>query len=112
MQLQRFAVDDLVHHRRFDYRAVVVDIDPLFRGTDDAYDRMGRSQPSKDAPWYLLLADGTQYHTDVAPGNLEADTNHDPTMQPLGFIPWRSSLGRGALCQVFRWRLPPRPVVD
>lgn len=31
----KFAPGELVHHKRFDYRGVVVDVDPVFQGTDE-----------------------------------------------------------------------------
>ena len=34
----KFSVGELVHHRLFDYRGVIVDVDQNFRGTEDWYE--------------------------------------------------------------------------
>ncbi len=33
----QFGVGDLVHHRLFDYRGGIVDVDPSFQSSDDWY---------------------------------------------------------------------------
>ena len=78
----RFAVGQVVHHRLFDYRGVVVDVDPVFDGTDEWYEAMARSRPPKDAPWYHVLRDGTAIYTYVAERNLEPDDTGDPILHP------------------------------
>ena len=35
-----FSVGEIIHHQRFDYRGVVVDVDPVFQGTGEWYDAM------------------------------------------------------------------------
>lgn len=68
-----FAIGQLIRHRLFDYRGVVVDVDLHFKGTDDWYDRMARSRPPKNAPWYHVLVDGGALRTYVAERNLLRD---------------------------------------
>ena len=58
----RFAIGELIHHRRFDYRGVIVDVDPEFQGTEEWYEQMAVSRPPKDAPWYHVLVDDGRYH--------------------------------------------------
>lgn len=48
----KFAIGQLVHHRLFDYRGVVVDIDATFSLSQAWYDQVAKSRPPKDAPWY------------------------------------------------------------
>jgi heat shock protein HspQ len=79
----RFAVGDLVHHRLFDYRGVVVDVDPTFQGTEDWYEAMARSRPPKDRPWYHVLVNGASHMTYVAERNLQKDTTGQPISHPL-----------------------------
>jgi heat shock protein HspQ len=69
----KFSIGQLVHHGLFDYRGVIVDVDPDFRGTDEWYDAMARSRPPKDQPWYHVLVDGAVHRTYVAERNLETD---------------------------------------
>ena len=78
-----FTVGQVVHHRLFDYRGVVVDVDPFFRGAVDWYQRDARPMtPPKDRPWYHVLVDGAAQQTYVAERNLEADSTGDPVEHP------------------------------
>jgi len=79
----RFAPGELVHHRRFDYRGVVVDVDPEFSLEDAWYERNAVSRPPRDRPWYHVLVDGSAATTYVAERNLEADDSDEPVRHPL-----------------------------
>jgi heat shock protein HspQ len=79
----RFHIGQVVHHRLFDYRGVIVDVDPIFCGTDDWYDQVARSRPPKDKPWYRVLVDGASHETYVAERNLEDDSSGEPVHHPL-----------------------------
>jgi heat shock protein HspQ len=77
-----FSVGQIVHHVRFDYRGVIIDVDATFQGTDEWYDEMAQSKPPKDAPWYHVLVDGRDMQTYVAERNLEADRSVTPIDHP------------------------------
>ena len=79
----KFALGQLVHHRRFDYRGVVFDVDATFQGDDEWYDAVALSQPPKDQPWYHLLVDGADHTTYVAERNLEEEDSGEPIHHPL-----------------------------
>lgn len=79
----RFSVGDLVHHKLFDYRGVVVDVDPRFMSTDEWYESVAKSRPPKDKPWYHLLVHNALHNTYVAERNLEADASVEPIHHPL-----------------------------
>jgi len=79
----KFHIGQLVHHRLFDYRGVVVDVDPLFQGSDDWYDQVARSRPPRDKPWYRVLVHEAEHETYVAERNLEPDVSGDPIRHPL-----------------------------
>ena len=78
-----FSIGQLVHHLRFDYRGVIVDVDATFQGTDAWYEQVARSRPPRDRPWYRVLVDKAQYMTYVAERNLEPDQRHEPIEHPL-----------------------------
>ena len=78
-----FSVGELIRHKRFEYRGVVVDVDPTFQLSEDWYDQVARSRPPKDAPWYHVLVDGSDQMTYVAQRNLERDTIAEPIQHPL-----------------------------
>lgn len=70
----RFDVGELVYHRRFHYRGVVVDVDPVFQGTEEWYQTMAQSRPPRDRPWYHVLVDGATHATYVAERHLMHDS--------------------------------------
>lgn len=79
----RFSVGDLVHHRLFDYRGVIVDVDPSFQLTEEWYEAVARSRPPKDRPWYHVLVHGAVHSTYVAERNLEPDEHASPIQHPM-----------------------------
>ncbi len=79
----KFSVGELVHHRLFDYRGVIVDVDRDFQGTDDWYDAVAKSRPPKNRPWYHVLVHGEMHTTYVAERNLEHDGSLEPIVHPL-----------------------------
>lgn len=78
----KFAVGELIHHKLFDYRGVVVDVDPEFEGTEEWYMQVARSQPPRDQPWYHVLVHNAAHNTYVAERNLEADDSTEPINHP------------------------------
>ena len=79
----KFAIGELVHHRLFDYRGVIVDVDQDFQATDEWYDAVAKSRPPKNKPWYHVLVDGGDHSTYVAEQNLEADEVLQPVNHPM-----------------------------
>lgn len=79
----KFDVGQLIHHRLFDYRGVVFDVDAQFEGSDEWYERVARSRPPRDQPWYHVLVDGSHHTTYVAERNLESDTTGLAVDHPL-----------------------------
>lgn len=79
----RFSIGELVHHRLFDYRGVVIGVDLSFEGTDEWYESVARSKPPRDRPWYHVLPDGARHQTYVADRNLESDRSGQPIEHPL-----------------------------
>jgi len=78
----RFNVGQVVHHLKFDYRGVIVDVDAEFSGTDEWYEQVARSHPPRDKPWYHILVDGADHVTYVAERHLEADDSRLPVNHP------------------------------
>ena len=81
-QHARFRVGQPIHHRLFDYRGVIVDVDATFQGSEEWYQVMARSQPPKDKPWYHVLVHGAEHRTYVAEQNLEPDLSGQPIEHP------------------------------
>lgn len=78
----RFHIGQPVRHIKFDYRGVVADVDPVFSLSDAWYERMARSRPPKDKPWYHVLVHGATHMTYVAERHLEPDLTGNPIDHP------------------------------
>ena len=79
----QFSIGDIIHHRLFDYRGVIVDVDSKYEASDQWYNQVARSRPPKDKPWYQVLVDGSDHTTYVAEQNLEVDDLLTPIQHPL-----------------------------
>lgn len=79
----KFSIGDLIHHKLFDYRGVIIDVDPQFQGSQQWYEQMALSRPPKDQPWYHVLVHQAQHQTYVAERNLEADESGGAIIHPL-----------------------------
>ena len=66
-----FSVGQLVKHALFEYRGVIIDVDPTFMLSEDWYNLMAKSRPPKDDPWYRVLVHNATHETYVAENNLE-----------------------------------------
>ena len=78
----RFFIGQLVHHKKFDYRGVIIDVDAEFEGTEDWYQQVALSRPPKDRPWYHVLVHNSNQLTYVAERHLEQDLSNEPISHP------------------------------
>ena len=81
--MPKFESGQVIHHKRFGYRGVIVSVDETFQGSDDWYRDVARSRPPKDRPWYHVLVDGSNHETYVAERHLELDSTREPIEHPL-----------------------------
>lgn len=79
----KFSVGELIHHRLFNYRGVIVDVDQNFRGTDEWYEMVAKSRPPRNKPWYHVLVHESDHSTYVAEQNLETDQFLEPINNPM-----------------------------
>jgi heat shock protein HspQ len=78
----KFSIGQIIYHKLFDYRGVIIDVDPVYKGTDEWYVIVARRRPPKDKPWYHVLVDKTSKRTYVAERNLETDKSGEPIKHP------------------------------
>jgi heat shock protein HspQ len=81
----RFALGQIVRHRKHPFRGVIFDIDPEFANTDEWYESIPEeSRPRKDQPFYHLLAENDQsyYVAYVSEQNLVPDETGEPVDHP------------------------------
>jgi len=87
--LAKFAIGDVVRHRVFPFRGVVVDVDPQFANTEAWYCAIPEAlRPPKDQPFYHLLAENENdsYLAYVSEQNLVSDDTGLPVGHPQAEI--------------------------
>ena len=80
-----FNIGDVVKHKLYQFRGVIVDIDPEFSNTDEWYQSIPEeSRPKKDQPFYHLLAENSEsfYSAYVSQQNLLPDSESGPINHP------------------------------
>ena len=78
-----FHPGQVIHHKLFGYRGVIVGVDLTFQLSDEWYDQVARSRPPKDKPWYHVVVDQALHMTYVAERHLELSDDHSPIQHPL-----------------------------
>ena len=78
----RFEPGQLVRHRRYGYRGVVVHVDPNCKA-DDAWYHKNLTQPDRNQAWYHILVHASTSTTYAAEENLTDDDSVDPVSHPL-----------------------------
>ncbi|MFP6901013.1 MAG: heat shock protein HspQ [Opitutales bacterium] len=80
--LPQFELGELVKHRKYGYRGVVVDIDLQCQASEEWY-KSNQTQPEKHQPWYHVLVDQAVHVTYAAQGNLLPDESAEPILHPM-----------------------------
>jgi len=81
----RFAIGDIVRHRKFAFRGVVFDIDPVFANSEEWWEAIpAEIRPPREQPFYHLFAenDEASYIAYVSQGNLVEDGAGGPVEHP------------------------------
>lgn len=79
--VSKFQTGQLIVHRRYRYRGVIVSRDPHCQASDAWYFR-NRTQPDRNQPWYHVLVHEGQ-ETYVAEENLMPDLSGEPIAHPF-----------------------------
>ena len=77
-----FFIGQLVHHNKFNYRGVIIDVDAEFEGSEEWYQQVALSRPPKDKPWYHVLVHNSEQMTYVAERHLETDGSGEAINHP------------------------------
>ena len=80
-----FNIGDIVKHRIYPFRGVIVDVDPEFSNTEEWYQSIpAEIRPSREQPYYHLMAENTEtfYTSYVSQQNLVGDGENGPLEHP------------------------------
>lgn len=81
----KYHLGQVLRHRKHPFRGVVFDVDAMFSNTEDWYENIPEdSRPSRDQPFYHLLAENDQsyYVAYVSEQNLVPDETGEPVDHP------------------------------
>jgi len=81
----QFTIGQVVRHRLYPFRGVIVDVDAEFDNTDEWWESIPEeARPRKDQPFYHLLAENeeTSYVAYVSEQNLLIDESGQPVNHP------------------------------
>ena len=81
----QFAIGQVVKHRLYEFRGVIVDVDPEFSNTEEWWESIPQEvRPRRDQPFYHLLAENesTAYEAYVSEQNLLVDETGEPVNHP------------------------------
>lgn len=81
-KIAKFNIGDLVIHKRIRYRAIVVDVDPLFQASGNYNPQANQREFATRNPWYRLLVDDSSQMTYVEECMLIADPSQQPINNP------------------------------
>jgi heat shock protein HspQ len=94
----KFSIGEVVKHRKYPFRGIVYDIDPVFANTEEWWLSIPEEvRPAKDQPFYHLYAENseTEYMAYVSEQNLELDKSGAPLRNPqIDEVFARSDAGR------------------
>jgi len=77
-----FRTGQLVSHRKYGYRGVIVDYDLACVAGEDWY-QSNRTRPDRDQSWYHVLVDGGSHTTYAAQSSLKLDSGGSVVRHPL-----------------------------
>ncbi len=81
----QFSIGQVVRHRVYPFRGVIVDVDPEFNNSEEWWMSIPEEvRPRKDQPFYHLLAENesTAYEAYVSEQNLLIDDSGKPVAHP------------------------------
>jgi heat shock protein HspQ len=84
-RIAKYGIGQVVRHRKYPFRGVVFDVDPVFANTEEWWLSIPEDvRPSKDQPFYHLFAENaeTEYVAYVSEQNLLADDSGAPIRHP------------------------------
>ena len=81
----KFSIGQVVRHRRYPFRGLIYDVDPVFANTEEWWLSIPEDvRPVKEQPFYHLFAENseTEYIAYVSEQNLLIDDSGEPLRHP------------------------------
>ncbi|RMH72091.1 MAG: heat shock protein HspQ [Gemmatimonadetes bacterium] len=81
-EITKFQIGEMVKHKRYGYRGVIVDYDRICQA-DEIWYYGNRYQPRRNQPWYHILVHQSNQTTYAAQSSLTWDTSLQQIQHPL-----------------------------
>lgn len=84
-RIAKYRIGQVVKHRKYPFRGVIFDVDPVFANTEDWWLAIPEDvRPRKEQPFYHLFAENadTEYVAYVSEQNLLPDDSETPLRHP------------------------------
>ena len=104
-----YKIGQLIHHKLFDYRGVILKVDDYFKLNDTWYENVAKSKPPKNKPWYTILVHNQIHTTYVAERNLSPDDSNNEIIHPMVPI-YFTTLKKGVYSKSKNW-IDGKPIV-
>ena len=78
----KFQLGQIVEHTKNGYRGVVIEVDANYSHTEEWYEKVAKSRPPRDKPWYHVLVDNASHSTYVSERHLAPSANLQPIENP------------------------------
>lgn len=89
-----YNIGQVIYHKHYNFRGVIVDVDAEFEGDDEWYKEHAKNNPPKDEPWYHVLVDEDSVMAYVSEQNICSDVSDLEVDNPM-VINMLSSDGNG-----------------
>jgi heat shock protein HspQ len=85
MEIRRaeFNIGQVIYHKHYNFRGIIVDVDAEFSGDDEWYEEHAKNKPSKDQPWYHIIVDDDSVMAYVSQQNICSDVSDLDIENPL-----------------------------
>ena len=80
--LPKYQTGDVVKHRLYEYRGLIVEIDSTCQA-EEAWYQSNQTKPDRNQSWYHILVDGNQQVTYVAESNIDLDSSGNPIVHSM-----------------------------
>ena len=97
-----YKIGQLIKHKLFNYRGVILKVDDSFKSTEEWYNNVAKSRPPKDKPWYTVLVHNAMHTTYVAERNLDMDDSNGEVIHPMVPI-YFTTLNNGIYSKTSNW---------
>jgi len=77
----KFFIGQVVQHKRYGYRGVVIDVDPAYQSVNENMPKL--SIKPQSSPWYHLLVHEQENEKYVSERHLQPDMTGDPVDHPF-----------------------------